>query len=94
MCRIVRCAPAFALLALILSMACTPARDERARLVLLYATCTVNCRYLSPYDHGVDYTPSLAAFERHATTFAKHQTEAGDTRPGKAATSRSPRTRG
>ena len=47
------------------------------RLVLLYAPCTVNCQYLSPYNEDVAYTPNLEAFRRHATVFTKHQTEAG-----------------
>jgi arylsulfatase A-like enzyme len=67
------------LAALIAPAACTRwGSDEAApRLVILYATCTVNCQYLSPYNPGVAYTPHLDAFQEHATVFAKHQTEAG-----------------
>jgi arylsulfatase A-like enzyme len=47
------------------------------RLVVLYAPCTVNTRYLSPYNPGVTYTPCLEAFANRATVFTRHQTEAG-----------------
>jgi arylsulfatase A-like enzyme len=47
------------------------------RLVLLISTCTVNRDFLSPYDSNIRYTPALERFARHATTFANHRTEAG-----------------
>lgn len=58
------------------------ARPEAApvsipRLVLLYAPCTLNRGFLSPYDSGVDYTPELARFARDAVVFERHFTEAG-----------------
>jgi Sulfatase len=47
------------------------------RLVLLYAPCTVNKDYLSPYNPAVEFTPNLAGFAGHAVVFRRHQTEAG-----------------
>ena len=51
--------------------------DEQPRLVLLYAPCTVNRDFLSPYDPDVRYTPSLQKFADQAVVFTKHVTEAG-----------------
>jgi len=45
--------------------------------VLLYATCTLNKSYLSPYSAGVTYTPNLTRFARDAVVFTRHQTESG-----------------
>ena len=50
---------------------------QTPRLVLLFATCTVNTRYLSPYNPAVPYTPELADFARDASVFMRHETEAG-----------------
>lgn len=47
------------------------------RLVLLYATCTLNKNYLSPYNASVSFTPNLAAFAQDSILFTRHQTEAG-----------------
>ncbi len=47
----------------------------RPRLVLLYAPCTVNRAFLSPYDAAVGYTPHLAAFARDGLVFTKQQSE-------------------
>lgn len=47
------------------------------RLVLVYATCSVNKNYLSPYNARVGYTPNLQAFAKNARVFARHQTEEG-----------------
>jgi len=47
------------------------------RLVLLYATCTVNKHMLSPYDPEVVYTPNLGVFAERSVVFERHQTEAG-----------------
>src|SRR5262249_6977952 len=55
-----------------------PAREpgpRAARLVFLYATCSLNKSYLSPYDASVDYTPSLQRFATQALTFERHHTE-------------------
>jgi arylsulfatase A-like enzyme len=46
------------------------------RLVLVYATCSVNENYLAPYNSRVAYTPHLREFAEHARVFARHQTEA------------------
>jgi len=47
------------------------------RVVLLYATCTVNKGFLSPYGPGVDLTPHLTAWAARGTVFERHRTEAG-----------------
>jgi arylsulfatase A-like enzyme len=47
------------------------------RLVVVYATCSLNKSYLSPYRADVDYTPNLARFAERALTFERHHTEAG-----------------
>jgi arylsulfatase A-like enzyme len=47
------------------------------RLVLLYATCSVNKLFLSPYNRKVGYTPALARFAAESAVFAEHQTECG-----------------
>ncbi len=47
------------------------------RLVLLYAPCTVNRSYLSPYNPAVSYTPFLEDFARQSIVFTKHHTEEG-----------------
>jgi len=54
-----------------------PAPDPRPRLVLLYATCTVNASYLSPYDAEVDFTPNLQRFASEGLVFERHTTESG-----------------
>lgn len=47
------------------------------QLVLLYATCTLNKRYLSPYDPSIPFTPSLQRFAEDSVVFQAHRTEAG-----------------
>ena len=47
------------------------------RLVLLYATCSLNKDFLSPYNPSITYTPSLDRFKDHALVFNKHHTETG-----------------
>lgn len=60
----------------------TSPRDGRApRLVVLYATCTVNKDYLSPYHPEVSYTPNLDKFARSSTVFNRHVTNAGQSGP-------------
>jgi arylsulfatase A-like enzyme len=54
-----------------------PQAPPEPRLVLLYAPCTLNREYLSPYDPAVDFTPALAAFSRDATVFERNTTESG-----------------
>ncbi len=52
-------------------------RFPAPRLVLLYATCSLNKDFLSPYNPSVSYTPSLDRFKDHARVFTKHHTETG-----------------
>jgi arylsulfatase A-like enzyme len=47
------------------------------RLVVLYAPCTVNRSFLSPYDPNADITPHLEAFARDGVVFERHWSEAG-----------------
>lgn len=47
------------------------------RLVVLFATCTLNRSFLGPYNDAVAYTPHLDAFAAEATVFQHHRTEAG-----------------
>ena len=51
------------------------ASPPRPRLVVLYAPCTVNRSFLSPYNPAVPYTPNLGAFAREGVVFTKHHTE-------------------
>jgi len=50
---------------------------RQPRLVLLYATCTVNRDFLSPYNSRVTYTPALQRFADESVVFEKHHTESG-----------------
>lgn len=62
--------------------ACAPdAGDAGPRLVVLYATCTVNKDFLAPYDADVTYTPNLARFAEEAQVLERHVTEAGQSGP-------------
>lgn len=47
----------------------------KPRLVLLYAPCTVNKRFLAPYNPSVGYTPFLARFAADAIVFERHQSQ-------------------
>lgn len=59
-------------------LGCGPAAESAApRLVILYATCTLNKGFLSPYDPAVAWTPHLAAFADRSLVFERHQTESG-----------------
>jgi len=57
--------------------ACRAGSPEPPRLVVLYATCTVNKDYLSPYNEEVVFTPNFARFGRGAAVLTSHQTESG-----------------
>jgi arylsulfatase A-like enzyme len=75
-----RLAPLFVVAAVLaaLPLLTRRARDRpQPRLVLLYAPCTVNRLFLSPYDPSVRYTPFLSAFAEGGLVFTKHQSEAG-----------------
>jgi arylsulfatase A-like enzyme len=54
-----------------------PSGGGEARLVLLYATCTLNRHYIGPYNPEVTYTPALDAFAAESTVFSRHVTECG-----------------
>jgi len=63
-------------------LACGPGSSapERPRLVVLYATCTLNKEYLSPYTtraEGVPYTPNFQRLADDSRVFRRHVTEAG-----------------
>ena len=68
--------------ALLACLACQPAEIPRPRLVLLYATCSVNRHFLAPYDPAVAYTPNLDRFARRSVVFTAHHTEAGQSGTG------------
>jgi arylsulfatase A-like enzyme len=57
----------------------TKARPEGVapRIVLLYATCSLNREHLTPYAPDVAFTPRLAAFGAEAAVLGDHWTEAG-----------------
>jgi arylsulfatase A-like enzyme len=81
---------AVAALAVLLALGlshCTPrSRPPKGpRLVLLFATCTVNKDFLAPYSPSVRYTPALARFAAQARVFLRHQTETGMSGPDFAA---------
>lgn len=68
-----------------LALAATPEAvpgkgPRRPRLVILYATCSLNRDYLQPYDPAVGFTPNLAGFGAGAVVFDRHDTEAGQSR--------------
>ncbi len=75
--RLCVCGAAWLGLGLPLGCGSVSSQGTPPRLVLLYAPCTVNRSFLSPYDEKVGYTPHLSAFAREAVTFRRHQTEAG-----------------
>src|SRR5262245_58401633 len=53
------------------------ARPQGPRLLILYATCSLNRDFLSPYNPNVTYTPALQSFAERGQVFTKHQTEEG-----------------
>lgn len=60
-----------------LSGCATDDAPARPRLVLLYAPCTVNRSFLSPYNPAVEYTPNLDRWGARSVVLERHQTEAG-----------------
>jgi len=52
--------------------------------VILYATCTLNRDFLSPWNPEVDFTPALEALGRESVVFRRHTTEAGQSGPAYA----------
>ena len=72
-----RTAVLFALVACI-TVACRQAAPgDPPRLVVLYAPCTVNRDYLTPYNETANYTPALARLAREGVVFERHWTESG-----------------
>lgn len=82
--------PSFVILAMLLAgmpLCSSCGRDDEAvpasevrrppRLVILFAPCTVNRRYLSPYAPDVPYTPALSRLAGEAVVFDEHVTEIG-----------------
>ncbi len=69
----------FALSGLLAVTGCRPAPEQYAqpRLVILYASCTVNRLYTAAYDPSVGYTPNIGRFAERATVFDRHHTESG-----------------
>jgi len=53
-----------------------PELPERPRLVVLYATCSLNRAYLEPYG-AARPTPAFARFADEGLVFDRHHTEAG-----------------
>ena len=77
--RFRRLAPFLALLVFVGCGYGAPPAATRAkpRLVLLYATCSLNADYLWPYNDRVAYTPHLKAFAQKGRVFERHHTESG-----------------
>lgn len=66
------------LAAALVAFACAPQPPVAARLVLLFAPCTVATGFLGPYRSSVDFTPNLGRFAAHGVVFENHWTEAPD----------------
>jgi arylsulfatase A-like enzyme len=58
-------------------LGCQAKNAPEPRLVLLYATCSLNRHLLQPYDPDVTYTPHLERLGRMSVVFKAHHTEAG-----------------
>lgn len=54
-----------------------PRKERPPRLVLLYATCSLNRQQLAPYNKSVGFTPFLSAFAARGVVFTRHYAEAG-----------------
>ena len=57
---------------------------RQPRLVILYATCSLNKDYLSPYNSTIRYTPNIGDFAGKSIVFARHQTEVAFSGPAYA----------
>ena len=66
-----------AAVALLGCVACQPPEVRKPRLVLLYATCSLDRHFLAPYDPAVSYTPNLDRLGKRSVVFTAHHTEAG-----------------
>jgi arylsulfatase A-like enzyme len=71
---------------LVICCSCSKSRPhiKKPRLVILYAVCTVNKDFLSPYNGRVSYTPNIERFSRKSVVFTKHITETGQSGPSYA----------
>ncbi|MEN8182825.1 MAG: sulfatase-like hydrolase/transferase [Myxococcota bacterium] len=71
--------PLLLVLAFLVAPGCEPrqALPDSPRLVVLYATCSLNKDFLSPYDAEVAFTPAFERFGSQARVFRRHQTESG-----------------
>ena len=54
---------------------------ETPRLVVLYATCSLNKDFLSPYNADVRFTPHLDRIKDQSLVFLRHHTESGQSGP-------------
>lgn len=63
----------------LITLACVepPFEPVAPRLVVVYATCSLNKDFLSPYRSAIPFTPALEAFASRAVVFDRHQTESG-----------------
>lgn len=65
------------LLTALLASSCSDSNVSSPQLVLLYAPCSVNKDFLSPWNDSRTFTPNLAKFATSSMVFARHQTESG-----------------
>ncbi len=61
-----------------------PSPAPPPRLVLLYATCSLNKNYLEPYNPQVTFTPSIAEFADRGIVFLNHRSQVGISGPSYA----------
>jgi arylsulfatase A-like enzyme len=47
------------------------------RLVILYATCSLNKDRIAPYNNRIRFTPNLKAFADESIVFQRHESESG-----------------
>src|SRR5262245_29078510 len=66
-----------ALFALLVAACGAHEKPPPPRLVVLYASCTVNKDYLAPYSKVPRHTPSFEAFAKEALVFRRHVCESG-----------------
>ena len=78
MTRCMRSRASLVLPAMLIAGALACSREAASpRVVLLFAPCSVNKAFLSPYAADVDFTPNLARFAAEGLVFERHQTESG-----------------
>ena len=71
--------PRLLVLASLVAVGCEPraTQPDPPRLVVVYATCSLNKDFLSPYVPEVVFTPAFERFGSQARVFRRHQTESG-----------------